>query len=89
MLSHCISPLFNEQGEVYIRGRKRAGLISDEEISGLRIGLVKFAFKLNITYLFWISNVMTILIILYPIQVFQSAALFDSMTVRENVGFLL
>jgi len=28
------------QGEVYIRGKKRAGLISDEEISGLRIGLV-------------------------------------------------
>ncbi|KAF4369350.1 hypothetical protein F8388_019575 [Cannabis sativa] len=46
------------RGEVYIRGRKRAGLISDEEISGLRIGLV-----------------------------FQSAALFDSLTVRENVGF--
>lgn len=49
-----------DKGEVYIRGRKRAGLISDEEISGLRIGLV-----------------------------FQSAALFDSLTVRENVGFLL
>ncbi|KAG5409531.1 hypothetical protein IGI04_005850 [Brassica rapa subsp. trilocularis] len=48
------------KGEVYIRGKKRAGLISDEEISGLRIGLV-----------------------------FQSAALFDSLTVRENVGFLL
>ncbi|GAB4835398.1 Protein TRIGALACTOSYLDIACYLGLYCEROL 3, chloroplastic [Ancistrocladus abbreviatus] len=49
-----------DKGEVYIRGRKRHGLISDEEISGLRIGLV-----------------------------FQSAALFDSLTVRENVGFLL
>ncbi|KAJ0080461.1 hypothetical protein Patl1_24077 [Pistacia atlantica] len=49
-----------DKGEVYIRGRRRAGLISDEEISGLRIGLV-----------------------------FQSAALFDSLTVRENVGFLL
>ncbi|KAJ4721494.1 putative Abc transporter [Melia azedarach] len=49
-----------DKGEVYIRGRKRAGLISDEEISGLRIGLV-----------------------------FQSATLFDSLTVRENVGFLL
>ncbi|CAK7348203.1 unnamed protein product [Dovyalis caffra] len=47
-------------GEVYIRGKKRDGLISDEEMSGLRIGLV-----------------------------FQSAALFDSLTVRENVGFLL
>ncbi|XP_024030990.1 protein TRIGALACTOSYLDIACYLGLYCEROL 3, chloroplastic [Morus notabilis] len=49
-----------DKGEVYIRGRKRAGLISDDEISGLRIGLV-----------------------------FQSAALFDSLTVRENVGFRL
>lgn len=49
-----------DMGEVYIRGRKRDGLISDDEISGLRIGLV-----------------------------FQSAALFDSLTVRENVGFLL
>lgn len=49
-----------DKGEVYIRGRKRDGLISDHEISGLRIGLV-----------------------------FQSAALFDSLTVRENVGFLL
>ncbi|PON37904.1 Phosphonate C-P lyase system [Trema orientale] len=49
-----------DKGEVYIRGKKRAGLISDGEISGLRIGLV-----------------------------FQSAALFDSLTVRENVGFLL
>ncbi|GMH11402.1 hypothetical protein Nepgr_013243 [Nepenthes gracilis] len=49
-----------DKGDVYIRGRKRHGLISDEEISGLRIGLV-----------------------------FQSAALFDSLTVRENVGFLL
>ncbi|KAG7588927.1 AAA+ ATPase domain [Arabidopsis suecica] len=44
-----------DKGEVYIRGKKRAGLISDEEISGLRIGLV-----------------------------FQSAALFDSLSVREN-----
>uniref|UniRef100_A0A7C9EMQ0 Adenosinetriphosphatase n=1 Tax=Opuntia streptacantha TaxID=393608 RepID=A0A7C9EMQ0_OPUST len=51
-----------DKGEVYVRGKKREGLISDEEISisGLRIGLV-----------------------------FQSAALFDSLTVRENVGFLL
>lgn len=52
--------LVPDKGEVLIRGRKRHGLISDEEISGLRIGLV-----------------------------FQSAALFDSLTVRENVGFLL
>ncbi|WOG82286.1 hypothetical protein DCAR_0101449 [Daucus carota subsp. sativus] len=49
-----------DKGEVFVRGRRRHGLISDEEISGLRIGLV-----------------------------FQSAALFDSLTVRENVGFLL
>ncbi|CAF1930937.1 unnamed protein product [Brassica oleracea] len=28
------------QGEVYIRGKKRAGLTSDEEVSGLCIGLV-------------------------------------------------
>ncbi|XP_074310690.1 protein TRIGALACTOSYLDIACYLGLYCEROL 3, chloroplastic-like [Silene latifolia] len=51
-----------DQGEVYIRGKRRDGLISDDEasISGLRIGLV-----------------------------FQSAALFDSLSVRENVGFLL
>ncbi|KAG8501763.1 hypothetical protein CXB51_003957 [Gossypium anomalum] len=48
-----------DRGEVYIRGRKRSGLVGDDEISGLRIGLV-----------------------------FQSAALFDSLTVRENVGFL-
>ncbi|KAG9441021.1 hypothetical protein H6P81_016875 [Aristolochia fimbriata] len=49
-----------DKGEVLIRGRRRQGLVSDEDISGLRIGLV-----------------------------FQSAALFDSLTVRENVGFLL
>ncbi|ONK63950.1 uncharacterized protein A4U43_C07F20580 [Asparagus officinalis] len=49
-----------DEGEVLICGRERHGLVDDEEISGLRIGLV-----------------------------FQSAALFDSLTVRENVGFLL
>lgn len=49
-----------DKGEVRICGKKRHGLVGDEEISGLRIGLV-----------------------------FQSAALFDSLTVRENVGFLL
>lgn len=49
-----------DKGEVIVRGRTRHGLISDDEISGLRIGLV-----------------------------FQSAALFDSLTVRQNVGFLL
>lgn len=49
-----------DKGEVLICGRKRLGLVDDEEISGLRVGLV-----------------------------FQSAALFDSLTVRENVGFQL
>ncbi|KZV53738.1 ABC transporter F family member 5-like [Dorcoceras hygrometricum] len=49
-----------DKGEVLIRGRRRHGLICDEEISGLRIGLV-----------------------------FQSSALFDSLSVRDNVGFLL
>ncbi|KAL2634257.1 hypothetical protein R1flu_005736 [Riccia fluitans] len=49
-----------DRGEVYVLGKKRKGLISDESLSGLRIGLV-----------------------------FQSAALFDSLTVRENVGFML
>ncbi|WOL00237.1 hypothetical protein Cni_G08950 [Canna indica] len=49
-----------DKGKVLICGKQRHGLVSDEEISGLRIGLV-----------------------------FQSAALFDSLTVRENVGFQL
>ncbi|KAK9673451.1 hypothetical protein RND81_12G168900 [Saponaria officinalis] len=59
IIAGLLSP---DQGEVYIRGKRRDGLISDDEalISGLRIGLV-----------------------------FQSAALFDSLSVRENVGFLL
>lgn len=39
-----IQMLFTEQGEVYIRCRKRDGLISDEEISGLRIGLVELVY---------------------------------------------
>ncbi|KAJ7525959.1 hypothetical protein O6H91_17G075900 [Diphasiastrum complanatum] len=52
--------LIPDQGEVFICGKKRKGLISDEELLGLHIGLV-----------------------------FQSAALFDSLTVRENVGFML
>lgn len=30
------------QGEVLIRGKLRNGLVSDEEISGLRIGLVSY-----------------------------------------------
>ncbi|CAD6220052.1 unnamed protein product [Miscanthus lutarioriparius] len=49
-----------DKGDVIICGKKRHGLVSDEDIEGVRIGLV-----------------------------FQSAALFDSLTVRENVGFLL
>ncbi|XP_023516021.1 protein TRIGALACTOSYLDIACYLGLYCEROL 3, chloroplastic-like isoform X3 [Cucurbita pepo subsp. pepo] len=57
IIAGLLSP---DKGEVYIRGRKRVGLIDDEELSGIRIGLV-----------------------------FQSAALFDSLTVRQNVGFLL
>ncbi|RZC63456.1 hypothetical protein C5167_025210 [Papaver somniferum] len=61
-----------DKGEVYIRGRKRRGLISDDDMSGLRIGLV-CSFPVTLTLLL----------------VFQSAALFDSLTVRENVGFLL
>ncbi|KAJ0768775.1 putative ABC-type sulfate transporter [Helianthus annuus] len=77
-----------DKGEVYIRGRKRHGLISDDDMHGLRIGLVRcypptqqfykdfFGDKLHNYYLF-------------DDQVFQSAALFDSLTVRENVGFLL
>ncbi|XP_002976003.2 protein TRIGALACTOSYLDIACYLGLYCEROL 3, chloroplastic [Selaginella moellendorffii] len=52
--------LVPDKGEVFIRGVRRDGLISDQDVSGLRIGLV-----------------------------FQSAALFDSLTVRENVGFML
>lgn len=40
----------NAQGEVYIRGKKRAGLISDEEISGLRIGLVS-ALLMSVAFL--------------------------------------
>jgi hypothetical protein len=31
-----------EQGEVFICGKKRHGLVSDEDLSGLRIGLVYF-----------------------------------------------
>jgi phospholipid/cholesterol/gamma-HCH transport system ATP-binding protein len=48
-----------DSGEIYIKGKRRLGLIEDEEDS-LRISLV-----------------------------FQQAALFDSLTVEENVGFFL
>jgi ABC-type transporter Mla maintaining outer membrane lipid asymmetry ATPase subunit MlaF len=49
-----------DEGEVMIRGRPRAGLLSDEKNPNLKVGMV-----------------------------FQSAALFDSLTVGENVGFKL
>lgn len=42
-----LSLMLGMQGEVYIRGKKRAGLISDEEISGLRIGLVSAVLRYN------------------------------------------
>jgi len=48
------------QGSVYIRGRRREGLIGDDAEERLRIGMV-----------------------------FQSAAMFDSLSVAENVGFTL
>jgi phospholipid/cholesterol/gamma-HCH transport system ATP-binding protein len=48
-----------DSGEIYIKGKRRIGLIEDEE-DNLRIALV-----------------------------FQQAALFDSLTVGENVGFFL
>lgn len=57
IMAGLISP---DKGEVYICGKRRKGLISDEGTLGLRVGLV-----------------------------FQSAALFDSLTVQENVGFML
>lgn len=43
--------LLNEQGEVYICGRKRVGLVSDDDISGLRIGLVSFRVICNMLIL--------------------------------------
>lgn len=50
-----------DAGAVYLRGKRRDGLISDADgDEGLRVGMV-----------------------------FQSAALFDSLTVEENVGFTL
>ncbi|KAL5058609.1 hypothetical protein RYX36_030213 [Vicia faba] len=79
-----------DKGEVYIRGRKRRGLISDDEISGLRIGLVSFRLVCNMLILKCYHVFSCNLIHLFICkQVFQSAALFDSLTVRENVGFLL
>jgi ABC-type transporter Mla maintaining outer membrane lipid asymmetry ATPase subunit MlaF len=49
-----------DEGEVWIRGKPREGLLSDEKNPTLKVGMV-----------------------------FQSAALFDSLTVGENVGFKL
>ncbi|CAI6006663.1 unnamed protein product, partial [Closterium sp. NIES-64] len=66
-----------DKGEVWICGKKREGLISDQENVGLRIGLSAR------THLFAPLSLVNLH------QVFQSAALFDSLTVRENVGFLL
>jgi phospholipid/cholesterol/gamma-HCH transport system ATP-binding protein len=51
--------LLPDEGEIYIQGHKRLGLIEDAE-DPIGIGMV-----------------------------FQQAALFDSLTVQENVGFLL
>jgi len=51
--------LLPDEGEVYLQGQKRSGLIDDGE-DPIGIGMV-----------------------------FQQAALFDSLTVEENVGFLL
>lgn len=48
-----------DEGEIYVQGQRRQGLIEDNKES-IRIGLV-----------------------------FQNAALFDSLTVAENVGFML
>lgn len=50
-----------DQGEIFIKGEARRGLLSDDDTSDkLKIGLV-----------------------------FQSGALFDSLTVKQNVGFML
>ncbi len=51
--------LLPDEGEIYIQGQRRQGLIEDAE-DPIGIGLV-----------------------------FQQAALFDSLTVEENIGFLL
>lgn len=80
--------LSNWQGEVYIRGKKRVGLVSDDDISGLRIGLVSFRIIDNMV-IFKCYSVFIVILFYFCEQVFQSAALFDSLTVRENVGFLL
>jgi len=49
-----------DKGEVRVMGKKRVGLISDQNSIDLKVGMV-----------------------------FQSAALFDSLSVGENVGFML
>lgn len=55
---HRITP--KSQGEVFICGTPRQGLVGDDPAGQLRVGMV-----------------------------FQSASLFDSLTVGENVGFVL
>eukprot|EP00899_Mesostigma_viride_P022551 jgi/Mesvir1/3480/Mv11971-RA.1 len=52
--------LVPDKGEVIICGKRRKGLLTDEDKERLRVGMV-----------------------------FQSASLFDSLTVEENVGFML
>lgn len=56
-----MSHLSDSQGEVYIRGRKRAGLISDEEISGLRIGLV----NVFLTHACWLVFCAIVLLVMW------------------------
>eukprot|EP00240_Pyramimonas_obovata_P005945 CAMPEP_0118942626 /NCGR_PEP_ID=MMETSP1169-20130426/36518_1 /TAXON_ID=36882 /ORGANISM="Pyramimonas obovata, Strain CCMP722" /LENGTH=340 /DNA_ID=CAMNT_0006887671 /DNA_START=35 /DNA_END=1057 /DNA_ORIENTATION=- len=57
LLAGLLAP---DAGTVKVLGQERLGLVSDEENTDLRVGMV-----------------------------FQSAALFDSLTVGENVGFVL
>jgi ABC-type transporter Mla maintaining outer membrane lipid asymmetry ATPase subunit MlaF len=82
-----------DKGDVIICGRKRHGLVSDEDISGVRIGLVYSLITSNLPNKYhdnFIDQLFSkILKWSLPMKVFQSAALFDSLTVRENVGFLL
>lgn len=60
LLSSCKieSDYGDDQGEVFIQGKKREGLISDEEvsISGLRIGLVIFCLSYD-HLLVWLCNI--------------------------------
>lgn len=47
----------DEQGDVFICGRKRHGLISDEEIPGLRIGLVRKHHTYIFLFFFFVGSV--------------------------------